>query len=61
MTPMEILEWTTGWAWPIMIVFAVLMAWGIARIMRWNDQDQREDQMTNPVPGRHCVCQSDES
>ncbi len=61
MTSMEILEWTMGWAWPILIVFAVLMAWGIERIIRWNEQDGREDQMTGPGPGKNCVCPRDEA
>ncbi len=61
MTPMEILEWTMGWAWPIMIVFAILVAWGIERIAGWNETDRHEEPMTTLVPGRHCICQCDES
>ncbi len=61
MSSMEILEWTMGWAWPILIVFAVLMAWGIKRITGWNETNQQfEGQGTGPVPGKHCVCRYDE-
>jgi hypothetical protein len=60
MTHREILEWTMGWAWPILIGFAVLMAWGIERIAGWNEPDRHEEPMTTPVTGRHCVCQYDE-
>jgi hypothetical protein len=49
-----------GWAWPILIGFAVLMAWGIERIAGWNEPDRHEEPMTTPVTGRHCVCQYDE-
>jgi hypothetical protein len=59
MSPLEILEWTMGWAWPVIIGLVALMAWGIARVMTWDGQDRPEEQASGPVPGKHCVCQCD--
>jgi len=53
----EILEWTTGWAWPLMIGIVVLMAWGVERIMTWDKQNLSEEQSSAPITGKHCVCQ----
>ncbi len=53
----EILEWTTGWAWPIMIGFIVLLSWGVERIMSWDKQDLSEEQSSGIITGKHCVCQ----
>jgi hypothetical protein len=60
MKPVDILEWTMGWAWPIIIGLMALMAWGIARIMTWREQDMPEEQPSGPIPGKHCTCQCDE-
>jgi hypothetical protein len=49
-----------GWAWPVIIGLVALMAWGVARIMAWKDQDLPEEQSSGPIPGKHCVCQCDE-
>jgi hypothetical protein len=59
MTSIDILEWTMGWAWPILIGLVVLMAWGIARIMTWKEQDESREQSSSPVLGKHCICQCD--
>jgi hypothetical protein len=53
----EILEWTMGWAWPIMIGIVILIAWGVERIMTWDKQDLSEEQSSGPITGKHCVCQ----
>ncbi len=53
----EILEWTTGWAWPIMIGFIVLLSWGVERIISWDKQDLPEEQSSGLITGKHCVCQ----
>ncbi len=58
MSPLEILEWTMGWAWPVLIVLSILMAWGIVRVIGWDEQDLQEP-ATCPDPGRHSVCQCD--
>ena len=60
MKPADILEWTMGWAWPVIISLMALMAWGIARIMTWKEQDRPEEQLSGPIPGKHCVCPCDE-
>lgn len=60
MKPVDILEWSMGWAWPIMTGLVALMAWGITRIMNWGEQDRSEEQSSGPIPGKHCVCQCDQ-
>ncbi len=59
MTSVDILEWTTGWAWPIILGFVVLMAWGLERILTWDKQDLSGEQSSGPIPGKHCICQCD--
>jgi hypothetical protein len=53
----DILEWTTGWAWPIMIGIVVLMALGVERIMTWDKQELSEEQSSGLSTGKHCDCQ----
>ncbi|HUJ19109.1 MAG TPA: hypothetical protein VL197_14090 [Nitrospirota bacterium] len=57
MKPVDILEWTMGWAWPIMTGIAVLMALSVARIMSWDEQDLSQEKSSGPIPGKNCVCQ----
>ena len=59
MKPVDILEWTMGWAWPIIIGLVALMAWGIARVMSWKEEGRSEEQSSVPIPGKHCVCECD--
>ncbi len=57
MRPVDILEWVMGWPWPIILGFVVLMAWGLKRIVTWDNEDQSEEQPSGPITGEHCVCQ----
>ena len=59
MKPTDILEWTMGWAWPVIIGLVALMAWGIARFMAWKEEGRPEDLSAGPIPGKHCVCECD--
>lgn len=47
MKPVDVLEWTMGWAWPVMTVLAVLIFIGIERIVNWGTQEP--SQYTTPV------------
>lgn len=38
MKPLEILEWTMGWAWPVIVGFFVLIMLGIVRLINWDTQ-----------------------
>jgi len=57
MTAEEMLEWVTGWPWPVIIVLFVLIAGGIARIMYGDKKDLSEHQSSGPVPDKDCVCE----
>ncbi len=60
MKPVDILEWTMGWAWPVLVVLAALMIWGIARVMTWNEGDgATQDRKADSLPGNACVCRCD--
>jgi hypothetical protein len=58
MRPVDILEWTMGWPWPVMIVFGALIAWGISRLMMWDEQGT-EDQLSGSTPCQPCACTCD--
>ena len=57
MRSVDILEWTMGWAWPVIIGLVALMVWGVMRLMGWEGQNPSEEQTSCPLPGRHCICQ----
>jgi hypothetical protein len=59
MKPEDILAWTMGWAWPIIIGLVALMSWGIARLMTWKEEGRPEEQSSGPIPDKHCVCECD--
>ncbi|MDA8100750.1 MAG: hypothetical protein M0042_14130 [Nitrospiraceae bacterium] len=48
----DILEWTMGWAWPVIVALGALVAWGIARFVSW--ESSGPDKTTEPVPAE-CV------
>ena len=52
----EILEWVMGWPWPVLIVFVVLIAGGILRIVSQDKQDVSEEQASSQILGKQCVC-----
>jgi hypothetical protein len=56
MTFVEIMEWTMGWAWPIMLGIVLLMAWGIERIETWDEEELSAGQTSGQIPEK-CVCQ----
>jgi hypothetical protein len=56
MKPAEILEWVMGWPWPVLIVFVVVMAGGVSRIISWDKQNPSEDQSSSPIPRKQCIC-----
>jgi hypothetical protein len=51
----EILEWTMGWAWPVIMGIAVLIAWAVERIVNWNKGDL-SGKKAGTGPDDHCVC-----
>ncbi len=51
----ELLEWTMGWPWPVIIVLSILMAWGIGRVLTWEDEEGKDNSSDQPA-GRACVC-----
>jgi len=57
MTSAEILEWVMGWAWPVLLVFVLLIAAGVLRIISWDKEDLSEHQSTGPVLDKDCSCQ----
>ncbi len=57
MSSSEILEWVTGWPWPVILAVVVLIAVGIERIISWDKQDVLEDKSLRPISDEKCVCQ----
>lgn len=55
-TSMDIMQWAMGWSWPIVTALAVLMAWGIARFLSWQERDLVEEGASGPVSEEGCVC-----
>jgi hypothetical protein len=57
MTFVEVMEWTMGWAWPIIIGLVLLMAWGIERIEDWDEEEGLSGgQMSDLISKEHCTC-----
>ena len=56
MTNTEILEWVMGWPWPVIIVFVLLIAGGIMRLLSEDAQGLSEHQSSGPIPGKECSC-----
>jgi len=56
MTSTEILEWVMGWPWPVIIVFVLLIAGGIGRLIYGDEQDLSEHQSTGSILGKECSC-----
>ena len=54
----ELLEWTMGWAWPVMVLLGVLIAWGIGRFLTWSEQNDHAEERSAPAAGEACVCTS---
>jgi len=52
----EILEWVTGWPWPVIILGVILIAGGIARILFRDDEDLPEHQSSGQLIDKKCVC-----
>ncbi len=59
MRSVDILEWVSGWAWPILLVLGGLVAWGIARVESWNARYRLEEPSSGMVPGKKGVCRCD--
>lgn len=57
MSSTDILEWVMGWPWPVIIVFVILIAAGIERIISWDNQNRPEDQASDKMRDKECVCQ----
>ncbi len=57
MSSSEILEWVMGWPWPVMIIFIVLIAAGIGRLISRDKQDLSEDQSSGPFLDKECRCE----
>ncbi|MHB8844477.1 MAG: hypothetical protein ACYC7L_06965 [Nitrospirota bacterium] len=55
---MDMMQWAMGWSWPVVAVLAVLMAWGIARVLSWPEQDVAEEGASGPASdeNRSCTC-----
>ncbi len=58
MKPVDILEWTMGWPWPVIAVLMALTVWGIVRIMMWDEEEAKEPTQS-PSVGEPCVCTCD--
>jgi len=52
----DVLEWTMGWAWPVMVLLGVLIAWGIGRFLTWGEQYQKVEEPSGRTSGEACVC-----
>jgi hypothetical protein len=59
MNAVNVLEWTMGWAWPVIIGLVALVFWGVERVVTWNRQDLTE-LPAGTVPGNSCSCPCDE-
>ncbi len=55
MKPVDVLEWVTGWAWPVMIVLAALIFIGIERLVNWEVREPYQDTTPVRVPKRRYV------
>lgn len=58
MRPVDILEWTMGWPWPLIVVLGALMAWGIVRFMTW-DEEGAEEGSSSTAAREDCQCMCD--
>ncbi len=57
MKSVTVLEWTMGWAWPVMVVLAALIFTGIQRIVNWDAHWRSQDTMPAGIPREDmCVC-----
>ncbi len=57
MKPADILEWTMGWPWPVVVLLSALVVWGIWRFLSW-DEGVSQDAVSSKgltVP-EGCVC-----
>jgi len=57
MKTIDILEWVSGWAWPVLTGVAILIALGITRILSWDKKDLSNEQSASKIFGEHCDCQ----
>jgi hypothetical protein len=55
MKPVDVLEWTMGWAWPVITVLAVLIFIGIERIVNWDTQELSQNTTPVCIPKRRYV------
>lgn len=55
MKPVDVLEWTMGWAWPVMVVLAALIFIGIERLVNWEVREPSRDTTSVRVPKRRYV------
>ncbi len=57
MKPVDILEWTMGWPWPIIVLLGALLAWGIWRFMSWDEESGKEPAKVKETKlPEGCVC-----
>ena len=53
----EVLEWTMGWPWPVIVLLCVLIAWGIGRVLTWDEEGQKNEQVRGTTAADEaCVC-----
>lgn len=57
MDPVDILQWTMGWSWPIVAGLGILMTWGIVRFMDLAEEGRGGEQATGTETDRRCVCE----
>ncbi len=55
----DVLEWTMGWAWPIITLLAVLIAWGIGRFLTWDEESPKGEETSVPATPSACSCRCD--
>ncbi len=53
----EILEWTMGWPWPVIVLLGVLIALGIGRVLSWEETEPGGERPSDAAAGQACVCQ----
>ncbi|HAM50662.1 MAG TPA: hypothetical protein DCP92_08210 [Nitrospiraceae bacterium] len=57
MTSTELLEWVMGWPWPVIVVFVLLIAGGIGRLVYWDKEDRSAQQSSSGQSlNKECIC-----
>ncbi len=52
----EMLEWTMGWPWPVIVLLGGLITWGIGRFLNWDEEEVKGEESNDAAVGKACVC-----